>query len=97
MALTRDRIRELRAEAHGLSPALLLGAEGLHDGVVTALDDLLRARGLVKVRLPIDDRDDRKRAIAELAERTHSEVVQSIGKVAVYWRKKRPKRGEEER
>ena len=95
MPLSRDRVRELRREAHALSPALLLGGEGLHDGVIAALDDLLRARGLVKVKVPVDDRDERRAIIDEMAQRTHSEIVQTIGKVAVYWRKKEPKKRRE--
>ena len=43
--------RWLRGQAHSLRPLVLVGAEGVSEAVVRALDEALRDHELVKVRL----------------------------------------------
>ena len=42
---------ELRAEAHHLNPTVHVGQHGLTPSVISSLDDALRTRELVKVKL----------------------------------------------
>jgi RNA-binding protein len=77
---------ELRAEAHHLSPTVHVGKEGLSASLITSLDDTLRTRELVKVRLGRTAEIKAKDAAAALALATKSEVVQVIGRTATFYR-----------
>jgi RNA-binding protein len=77
---------ELRAEAHHLSPTVHVGKDGLSAALITSLDDTLRTRELVKVRLGRTAEIRPKDAAAALALATGSEVIQVIGRTATYYR-----------
>lgn len=77
---------ELRAEAHHLSPTVHVGQHGLTPAVIGALDDALRTRELVKVKLGNKDDVKPKDAANSLAEATNSDVVQVIGRTATLFR-----------
>ena len=81
----RDRA-ELRSEAHHLDPQLHVGKEGLSATLITSLDDILRTRELVKVKLGKNADVKPKDAAASLALATKSEVVQVIGRTATFYR-----------
>ena len=78
--------RRLRAAAHGLSPIVIVAGRGVTDGVVAETDRALDDHELIKVRIDIDDRDARRSAATQLAERCRAEVAQTIGKVCVLYR-----------
>lgn len=86
--LTRDDRLALKARAHHLNPVVLLGASGLSDAVVREIDRALNAHELIKIRVPGEDRDERERLFADLAERLGAARVQAIGKLLVLYRPK---------
>jgi RNA-binding protein len=76
----------LRAEAHHLNPTVHVGQQGLTPSVISSLDDALRTRELVKVKLGNKD-DVKPRDVANsLALATNSAVVQVIGRTATLFR-----------
>lgn len=77
---------ELRSEAHHLDPLVHVGKEGLSASLITSLDDTLRTRELVKVRLGRNVDVKPKDAAASLALATDSEVIQVIGHTATFYR-----------
>jgi len=81
----KDRA-ELRSEAHHLSPSVHVGQHGLTPALIGALDDALRTRELVKVRLGNKDEIKPKDAANSLAIATNSAVVQVIGRTATLFR-----------
>ncbi len=85
-ALTPARRSELRAQAHGLSPVVMIGDKGLTDAVVAEVGRALEAHELVKVKAATDDRAARAAWLAQLCERLGADPVQQIGKVLVLWR-----------
>ena len=78
----------MRRLAHALSPIVMLGNAGLTDAVAAELDQALTAHELVKVSVRVGDRDRRDAALASLAGRTRSELVQRIGNVGVFYRRR---------
>jgi len=84
--LSGSEKRRLRAAAHGLSAVVLVAARGVTDGVATETDRALRDHELIKVRIDIDDRDARRSAATQLAERCRAEIAQTIGKICVLYR-----------
>lgn len=70
-----------------MNPIVMLGNAGLTDGVVNELERALTDHELVKVAARVGDRDQRDAALASLATRTTSEIVQRIGNVGVFYRR----------
>lgn len=88
LTLTPSQRRELRADAHHLSPVVLIGTDGLTDAVSKETDAALNAHGLIKVRVFSDDRESRESTLNALCERLGAAPVQHIGKLLVLWRPK---------
>jgi RNA-binding protein len=83
----------LRRLGHDRSPVVLIGNPGLSPNLIAEMDRALTDHELVKVRARVGDRDVRDEMLAELATSTHSEVVQKIGHVALYYRRHPEKPG----
>jgi RNA-binding protein len=77
---------ELRSEAHHLSPTVHVGQHGLTPTLIGALDDALRTRELVKVKLRTKNEAKPKDVANSLALATNSAVVQVIGRTATLFR-----------
>lgn len=89
MPLSPSQKRYLRGLAHNLKPVILTGNKGVTPAVIREFSAALDQHELVKVRLG-DDRDERKSQIAELAA-AKAELVQSIGRVACFYRRNEDK------
>ncbi|HWW29680.1 MAG TPA: YhbY family RNA-binding protein [Steroidobacteraceae bacterium] len=88
MALSEKQKKHLRRLAHPMSPIVMLGNAGLTDGVVKELDRALQDHELVKVAARVGDRASRDTALGDLALRTSSEIVQRIGHVGLFYRRR---------
>lgn len=86
MSLSKLARSHLRSLSHGLKPVVMVGGKGLSTSVLAELDRALDRHELVKVQLAIDDRDARAEAARQLAERSSSEIVMQIGKIACLYR-----------
>ena len=84
--LTPAERREQRAQAHHLTPVVLIGGDGLTPGVRKEIDAALNAHGLIKVRVFNDDRAARELMYQELAADLNAAPIQHIGKLLVLWR-----------
>ena len=88
MALSEKQKKHLRRLAHPLSPIVMLGNAGLTDGVVAELDRALTDHELVKVSARVGERDARNEALTALSGRTGAEIVQRVGNVGVFYRRR---------
>jgi len=86
MSLKPNQIRYLRGLAHALKPVIMTGNKGVTEALLKEFDVALSHHELIKVKLGSDDRDERKAQIAELGEKSGADLVQSIGKVACFYR-----------
>jgi RNA-binding protein len=77
---------ELRAEAHHLDPTVHVGQHGLTPTLIASLDDALRTRELVKVKLGNKDDVKPRDTANALALATNSAVVQVIGRTTTLFR-----------
>ena len=78
----------LRAEAHGLSPVVMIGEAGLTAAVLKEISSSLDAHGLIKVRVFGDDREERVAIYERICEELDAAPVQHIGKLLVLYRPK---------
>ena len=88
MPLSEKQRKHLRRLAHPLNPIVMLGNAGLTDAVTAELERALGDHELVKVSARLGDRDARNAALAALASRTASELVQRVGHVGVFYRRR---------
>ena len=84
--LSSKKRSELRAQAHSLTPVVIIGDKGLTEEVVAEVERSLTAHELIKVRAMTDDRKARDSWLQTLAERLSAHAVQQIGKVFVLYR-----------
>jgi putative YhbY family RNA-binding protein len=84
--LNPKRRSELRAEAHKLTPVVIIGDKGLTDEVLAEIDRSLKAHELIKVRAFADDRKARAEWLEAICARLEANAVQQIGKVFVLYR-----------
>lgn len=70
LVLDRNARLLLQAKAHHLDPVVLLGGNGLTEAVIKEVDRALTAHGLIKVKVPSDDREERTAIFEELADQT---------------------------
>jgi RNA-binding protein len=88
MALSEKQKKYLRRLAHPMNPIVMLGNAGLTEGVVNELDRALTDHELVKVAARVGARDARDTALSTLASRTSAELVQRVGHVGVFYRRR---------
>ena len=86
IVLTVQERKSHRAEAHHLSPVVMIGADGLTPAVLKETDAALNAHGLIKVRVLGDDRAAREAMYQQLADELNAAPIQHIGKLLVLWR-----------
>lgn len=91
LTLTPAQRRSLRADAHHLSPVVLIGSDGLTAAVEKEVAAALDAHGLIKVRVFSDDRATRESYLQTLTDKLNAAAVQHIGKLLVIWRAQAPK------
>jgi RNA-binding protein len=87
MSLSASQARYLRGLAHPLKPVLILGGRGITAGVLKELQQALDDHELIKIRLTGEDRTARGAALARLVESSGAEAVQTIGHIAVLYRR----------
>lgn len=84
---TRDR-SHLRALAHPLRPLVQIGAEGISEGLVAAVDVVLTEHELIKVRVGQTYVGDRKEAAREIATASGADLTQIVGRVVTLYRRR---------
>ena len=76
----------LRSAAHPLKPVVLLGAQGLTEAVLAEIDRNLTAHGLIKVKVPGDDRSVREELLLQICDALGAAPVHHLGKTFVLFR-----------
>jgi len=85
--LSKNQIRFLKAQAHHLHPVVLIGANGVSEGVDREIDRALDSHELIKVKLGNIANDIQAEMIAHITQTHQAEFVQKIGHIAVFYRK----------
>jgi RNA-binding protein len=87
MPLSSHQKRYLRSLAHSLDPIIIVGQKGVTPSLLKEFDGALAHHELVKVKLADADRDDRAETIELMRDGSKSEVVQTIGRIACFFRR----------
>lgn len=86
MGLTSRQRAYLGGQAGNLDAIFQIGKASLTPEMITALDEALEKRELVKISVLKNCADDPKEMAGIIAERTHSAVVKVIGKKIILFR-----------
>ena len=77
----------LRGLAHDLKPVVLIGKEGITDGIVRATDEGLSRHELIKIKfIDFKEKEQKETLTGELFDRTGSELIGTIGHTAILYR-----------
>ncbi len=87
MALNQEQKKQYKSIGHHLKPVLIVAENGLTEGVLAELDRALNDHELIKVQFRITERDDRRALIEALCESSRCELIQTIGKMALVYRR----------
>ena len=86
-ALSIQERKRLRQIGHALNPVVMLGGQGLTENVIEETQRALNDHELIKVKIGGEDREARTALITEISTATGAEVVQTIGKIALLYKK----------
>jgi len=93
MPIDQKQRRHLKGLAHHLKPVVMIGQQGLSEGVTAELDVALEAHELIKVRISAADKVERRSMIDAICSNNNAEFIHAIGHVAIFYRRhpKKPK------
>ena len=86
MNLTTKQRQFLKGLAHHISPVVMLGGNGLTEGVLAEIDNALNHHELIKVKIAGADREVKQLIIDAIVRETNAVNVQTIGHVLVLYR-----------
>lgn len=86
MALTPRQKKHLRGLAHKLKPVVMIGNAGVTENIIQEIDNNLSHHELIKVRISGMERADRTKTATELCKKTSSNLVSTIGHIAIFFR-----------
>lgn len=93
MEITSKQRAYLKSLANGIDPIFQVGKASLTPEFTASINDAFNTRELLKIAVLKNCADDPKELAKMIAERTHSNVVQVIGKKIILYKpdKKDPK------
>lgn len=76
----------LKGRAHSLKPIVMLGNHGLTEGVLAEIEQALTHHELIKLKLAVDNRENRRQIIDTILHETKADEIQTIGKNLTLYR-----------
>ncbi|SDB46203.1 RNA-binding protein [Pseudidiomarina indica] len=86
VTLSNKQKQYLKGLAHPLKPVVLLGANGLTEGVMAEIELALTHHELIKIKVPEEERELREQIYATILAHTEATKVQVVGKVLTLYR-----------
>ena len=86
MTLSNKQKQFLKGLAHSRKPVVLLGSNGLTEGVVVEISNALDIHELIKVKVPTEDRETKNLIFEAIVRETGAIKLQTIGHIIVLFR-----------
>lgn len=86
MSLSKKDIKELKSQAQVIKPKILVGKNGLTDGTLQSIDEVLTADELVKIKFLNNSIEIDNEICSILTEKLQAELLQKIGHMLVLYR-----------
>ncbi len=86
---TRKSFKEMKEMSKGFEPVLRLGKNGITEGVLKEINEQLKKRHLIKIKMlpAFLDMNNRRTVPLEIAKKTNSKLVQQVGGAIVLYRR----------
>jgi len=84
--LTNNQKKYLRTLAHDLRPIVMVGQHGLSDAVLAELESTMTKHELLKIKVRVNDRDEKQQIVDKILNFSKAALVQVIGGVLVIYR-----------
>jgi len=72
--------------AHDLKPFVMIGQHGLSDSVLAEMESTMLKHELIKIKLRINNREEKLKTINKIIEISKAELIQVIGGVIVIYK-----------
>ena len=92
MKLSNKQKQFLKGQAHSLKPVVLLGANGLTEGVLVEIESALEIHELIKVKVPTGERETKTLIFDAIVRETGATKLQTIGHTIVLYRQSEEKK-----
>lgn len=86
ITLSTKQKQYLKGLAHHLNPVVMLGGNGLTEGVLAEIDNALNHHELIKVKIAGADRETKQLIINAIVRETNATEIQTIGHILVLYR-----------
>jgi RNA-binding protein len=86
MNLTNKQKHFLKSQAHALKPVVMVGSNGLTEGVVAEIENAINHHELVKVKIAAEEREIKNLIAAAIIRETKAVQVQLIGSILTLYR-----------
>ncbi|SMF20461.1 ribosome assembly RNA-binding protein YhbY [Pseudobacteriovorax antillogorgiicola] len=92
MELNNKQKKYLKGLAHNLNPVVMVGNNGINDGVLKEIETTLEAHELIKIRIRCEGQEELKPLVDDIAQKVNATLVQVLGhSVTLYRQGKEPK------
>lgn len=89
--LTSKQRSFLRAKANGMEDIIHIGKDGLNENIIKQAGDALKKRELIKGKIQNNSLEDAREAGEEIARKTNSELVCTIGSKFILYKRNKDK------
>ncbi|MFP4793599.1 ribosome assembly RNA-binding protein YhbY [Pasteurella multocida] len=86
ITLSTKQKQFLKGLAHHLNPVVMIGNNGVTEGVLAEIDNALTHHELIKVKIAGADREVKQLIIDAIVRETNASAVQTIGHILVLYR-----------
>ncbi|KHT32047.1 ribosome assembly RNA-binding protein YhbY [Pectobacterium carotovorum] len=86
MNLSNKQKQHLKGLAHPLKPVVMLGNNGLTEGVLAEIEQALAHHELIKIKVATEDRETKALIVEAIVRETGATNVQVIGHTLVLYR-----------
>lgn len=92
MNLSNKQKQYLKGEAHHLKPVVMIGANGLTEGVLAEIDNALAYHELIKVKVSSEDRETKKLICDAIIRETKAIQIQLVGSILTLFKQSEEKK-----
>ncbi|WP_027965808.1 ribosome assembly RNA-binding protein YhbY [Halomonas halocynthiae] len=86
MSLSQAQKKAFRSIGHHLDPVVMVSENGLSENLLDELKRALTDHELIKIKLLLNEREERNAMLDELVSNSGAELIHKIGKVALLYR-----------
>lgn len=86
MILSNKQKQFLKAEAHHLNPVVMIGNNGLTEGVLVEIESALTYHELIKIKIAAEDRETKHLIADAIIRETSAIKIQLIGSVLTLYK-----------